>query len=101
LKLSAVRNVRSNSLGKILSGLLVAAALQGPLQAGPLEDIRALAKVSPAIDLASLKKGQIICTRGDVGDFPRGISLQSCYFIHVPMPTVGNALLHWNPQNKK
>jgi hypothetical protein len=72
-------------------------ALPAPLPAGPLEQIRALAKVSPSVNLDRLKKGQIICTRGDLGKFPRGISLQSCYFIHAPMPAVGNALLHWDP----
>lgn len=35
--------------------------------------------------------------RGPVGDFPRGIYLEACYFIHLPMEKVGNALLHWNP----
>ena len=85
------------SLGKVLCACIVLAVSLVPLRAGPVEEIRARAKLSPSVNLDRLKKGQIICTRGDLGKFPRGISLQSCYFIHAPMPEVGNSLLHWNP----
>ena len=85
------------SLGKTLCGLLLAAALGAPLEAGPLEELRFSAQLSQRVDLASLKNGQIICTRGALGTFSRGISLQSCYFIHAPMQNVGDALLHWDP----
>ena len=71
------------------------------LGAEPLAQLRAVARLTPAPDLAKLKSGQIICTRGELGTFPRGISLQSCYFIHASMPAVGNALLHWNPPQHK
>ncbi|MEO6870995.1 MAG: hypothetical protein ABI233_02110, partial [Chthoniobacterales bacterium] len=35
--------------------------------------------------------------RGSEGDFARGISMESCYFIPAPIAAVGNALLHWDP----
>lgn len=69
--------------------------------ASPLDELRSVAELSPAVDLAKLKSGQILCTRGPLGSFSRGISLQSCYFIRAPMQAVGDALLHWNPPEHK
>ena len=68
--------------------------------AGPLDELNSLAQLSP-IDLAGLKRGQIVVERRPNGDFSRGISLESCYFIHAPMSVVGDALLHWNPLEHK
>lgn len=61
-----------------------------------MDELRSLAQLSP-IDLAGLKRGQIVVERGPNGDFPRGIYLESCYFIHAPIGVVGEALLHWDP----
>ena len=63
---------------------------------GPLDELRSLAQL-PAVDLARLKQGQIAMERWTHGDFPRGIYLESCYFIQAPMSVVGDALLHWEP----
>ncbi len=87
---------RQRWLGKIFCACLTL-SVTAPLRAGPIEEIQARARLSAPLDLDRLKKRQIICTRGALGKFPRGVSLQSCYFIHAPMPEVGNALLHWNP----
>ena len=70
------------------------------MQGGPIDELRATAQLAP-IDLAALKRGQIVVEKGPNGDFPRGISLESCYFIDAPLSVVGNALLHWDPVGHK
>ena len=67
------------------------------VQAAPLDKLRLLTQL-PSLDLAKLKRGEIVTQRGPLGDFPRGIFLESCYFIHAPMEVVGNGLLHWDPK---
>ena len=85
------------SLGKALCLLgLTAASVLG----GPLDELHSLAQLSP-LDLAELKRGQIVTERRPNGEFSRGISLESCYFIHAPISVVGDALLHWNPLGHK
>jgi hypothetical protein len=66
----------------------------------PLEELHSLAQLS-SIDLAALKRGQVIVERRPNGDFPRGVSLESCYFLQVPLTVVGEALLHWDPVSHK
>jgi hypothetical protein len=61
-----------------------------------LDELRSLAQLSSP-DLAALKRGQVIVERRPNGDFLRGVSLESCYFLHAPMSAVGETLLHWNP----
>jgi hypothetical protein len=80
------------SLGKNGLVLLALAAAQ----AAPLDELRSLAQLPP-LDLAKLQRGEIVSQRGPLGDFSRGIFLESCYFIHAPMEAVGNGLLHWDP----
>jgi hypothetical protein len=84
----------------MLAGLAAAAVLSASAQSGPLEQLKSLAQL-PAIDLAKLKSGEITTERGPLGDFPRGISLESCYFIHAPIEAVGQALMHWDPVRHK
>ena len=72
--------------------MLAAASVLG----GPLEEFRSLAQLS-SIDLDALKHGQVVVERRPNGDFPRGVSLESGYFLHAPIGVVGEALLHWNP----
>lgn len=84
------------SLGKSLAGIAGVILFSAGTQAGPLEELRAVAQL-PAIDLAQLKSGQIVTQRAAEGDFSRGISIQSCYFVAAPVAAVGKALLHWNP----
>lgn len=84
-----------------MSGLccwLIAAAAFG---AEPIEVLRSAGQFSQPVELEKLKSGQILCTRGSLGNFSRGISLQSCYFLRAPMQRVGDALLHWNPPQHK
>jgi hypothetical protein len=61
-----------------------------------LEELHSVAQL-PAIDLAALKRGQVMVERRPNGDFSRGVFLESCYFLHAPMSVVGENLLHWNP----
>ncbi len=84
------------SLGKKglpLGALLAAVAIAS---AAPLDEISSLS-LFRHLNLAKLKSGRVMVERGPVGDFPRGIYLESCYFIHAPMKAVGDSLLHWNP----
>lgn len=86
------------SLGKkasrIAALLAVSSALS--LEAAPLDELRSLS-LFPQIDRARLERGEIRIERGDLGDFPRGIYLEACYFIHAPVAMFGDALLHWDP----
>ncbi|MEO5753682.1 MAG: hypothetical protein ABIR38_03140, partial [Chthoniobacterales bacterium] len=85
------------SLGRLALACLAAVVWAGSLWAAtPLEQLKSVSFLPP-LDLARLKKGEIVVERGPVGEFPRGVHLQSCYFVHAPMPAVGYALLHWNP----
>lgn len=89
------------SLGKPGLAFLAAAFLAGTAGAEtPLEALKA-ASLLPPLDLAKLKKGEIVVERGPVGDFSRGVHLQSCYFIRAPMSVVGDAFLHWNPREHR
>ena len=62
----------------------------------PLEELRSLAQLS-STDLAALKRGEVTVERRPNGNFARGVSLESCYFLHASMSVVGEALLHWDP----
>lgn len=84
------------SFGKHFSGLAAVCLLLSSAKAGPLEELRAVSHL-PSVDLAKLRSGQIITQRGSEGDFARGISMESCYFIPAPIAAVGNRLLHWDP----
>jgi hypothetical protein len=84
------------SLGRKLGATAAVRLFAFSAAGDPLEEIRSVAQL-PALDLATLKSGQVVTSRGKDGDFARGISLQSCYFIAAPMAAVGEKLLHWNP----
>ncbi len=86
-----------SSFGRSIAVFLVLLAHLPALWAvTPLEEIKSLSYL-PSLDLARLKRGEIVVERGSSGDFPRGIHLQSSYFVRAPLATVGSALLHWNP----
>ncbi len=89
------------SLGKKF-GLLALATLTlgATVLAGPLEELRSLSLLPP-VDLAQLKAGKIVSERGPLGDFSRGIHLESCYFIKAPLEEVGKGLLHWDPVQRR
>ncbi|MEO8440547.1 MAG: hypothetical protein ABI540_10050 [Spartobacteria bacterium] len=78
------------AVGFFLFGLVSAAP------AAPLDELRALTQL-PSLDLAALKRGNIVSERGPLGDFARGIHIESVYFIHALMDEVGTGLLRWNP----
>ncbi len=89
------------SLGRIaLAGVALFLLISAAGAATPLEELSAVASLPP-LDLAKLKQGEIVVERGPVGDFPRGVHLQACYFVHAPMSEVGHTLLHWDPVQKK
>lgn len=84
------------SLGKGLGWIAAVCWALVPAHGSPLDEIKALSQL-PALDLAKLKAGEIVTQRGVEGDFPRGISLESCYFVAAPIAEVGKNLLHWDP----
>ncbi len=89
------------SLGRFVLGLLLAGALNtAALAEAPFERLRS-SSILPPLDLAKLQRGEIVVERGPVGQFPRGVHLQSCYFIRAPLAVVGNALLHWDPVKRR
>ena len=90
------------SLGKlVLAGFAAAFLVAGAgATEAPLQQLKSVSLL-PSLNLASLQKGEIVVERGPVGNFPRGVQLQSCYFIHAPLSVVGDALLHWNPVQQK
>jgi hypothetical protein len=63
--------------------------------AGALEQIRASSKL-PGVELEKLKRGEIIDARGPLGSFPRGVYIETCYFIRAPLQIVGDKLVHWD-----
>lgn len=86
------------SLGRFVpSFFLIWALAAGALAESPFERLRSVSLLPP-LDLAKLQRGEIVVERGPVGQFPRGIHLQSSYFIHAPIAVVGNAFLHWDPR---
>lgn len=71
------------------------AAFHISFAAGPLDEIRASSRL-PQLDLDKLKRGAIVAARGPLGNFPRGVYTEACFFVHRPMETVGQKLLHWD-----
>lgn len=93
---SAFTRMLYRLLGKALCCLVAATAPVTPTHGEPLDELRSLSRLRN-VDLASLKSGEIVSTRCPLGDFPRGIQIECCYFIHAPMNVVGRALVHWDP----
>lgn len=88
--------MRLQSLGRILGGVAALFLGWNVAQAGAIEELRSLSHLPP-IDLAQLKSGKILTQRGSEGDFARGISMESSYFVPAPIAAVGDRLLHWDP----
>lgn len=70
-------------------------ALAAAFGAGAIEQIRASSKL-PGLDLEKLKRGEIVGARGPLGSFPRGVYVETCYFLRAPLQTVGEKLVHWD-----
>jgi len=91
-----LRTTLRRSLGNPLIWSIAALLGSALAKGGPLDELKSLAQL-PQIDLATLKSGEIVTQRGPLGDFSRGIHLESSYFIHAPVAAVGDLLLHWDP----
>jgi hypothetical protein len=76
-------------------GVLTISPLGAAFAASPIDQIRSASRLS-ALDLEKLKHGEIAGVRGPLGSFPRGVYVESCFFVRTPMPTVGETLLHWD-----
>lgn len=63
--------------------------------AEPIQQIGSLSGL-PGVDLDRLKHGEIVSARGPLGNFPRGVYVEACYFIKAPVQAVGEKLLHWD-----
>ena len=90
------KTILHRSLGNLPVWLIAALLGASAAKGGPLDELKALAQLPP-VDLAKLKNGEIVTDRGPLGDFSRGIYLESCYFVHAPVATVGDLLMHWDP----
>jgi hypothetical protein len=61
----------------------------------PIEQIRSSSGL-PGLDLEKLKRGEIESVRGPLGNFPRGVYVEDCFFVRAPLAVVGEKLLHWD-----
>ena len=78
-----------------LCGVLTISPLGAAFAASPIDQIRSASRL-PALDLEKLKHGEVAGVRGPLGSFPRGVYVESCFFVRAPLPTVGETLLHWD-----
>lgn len=78
-----------------LCGVLTITPLGATFAATPIDQIRSVSRL-PALDLEKLKRGEVAGVRGPLGSFPRGVYVESCFFVRAPLPTVGETLLHWD-----
>lgn len=76
----------------VLISLLV---FSSAFAAEPIEQIRSLSGLA-GLDLGNLKRGEIVSARGPLGNFPRGVYVEACYFVKAPIQAVGEKLLHWD-----
>ena len=66
------------------------------IAAGPLDEVRAASSIQN-LDLEKLRGGEIANARGPLGDFARGVYVESCYFLRAPPPVVIAAMQKWDP----
>jgi hypothetical protein len=78
-----------------LCGVLTISPLGAAFAASPIDQIRSASRL-PALDLERLKHGEVVGVRGPLGSFPRGVYVESCFFVRASLPAVGETLLHWD-----
>lgn len=78
-----------------LCGVLTISPLGAAFAASPIDQIRSASRL-PALDLEKLKHGEVAGVRGPLGSFPRGVYVESCFFVRASLPAVGETLLHWD-----
>lgn len=83
------------SLQVACSAFFLIGLIRAAFGADALEQMRAISKL-PELDLRKLEQGAIVANRGPLGNFTHGVYAENCYFIHAPVATVGEKLLHWN-----
>ncbi len=66
----------------------------------PIEELKSFS-VFQEIDLQKLVKGDILTQKGALIDFPKGISVQSCYVIMLPAEKTARLLRTWDPSPHK
>ena len=78
-----------------LFAALTISPLGATFAASPIDQIRSASRL-PTLDLDKLKHGEVAGVRGPLGSFPRGVYVESCFFVRAPLPAVGETLLHWD-----
>lgn len=86
-----------SGLRSLAFGLIAAASFwpHPARAANPIDQIRA-ASGFKELDLEKLKRGEIASERAPLGNFPRGVYVEDCFFVRAPLGTVGEKLLHWD-----
>lgn len=74
--------------------ILLAAALPSPV-ADPVEEIKSFS-IFENVDLSALAEGDILGQRGALMNFPRGISVQTCYVVKAPPEVTVRKIVNWN-----
>src|SRR5438874_7111286 len=74
----------------------VAIASHSPAFADPLADVASFSVIKNA-DPAKLAEGRVIAARGPGMKFARGLSVESCFFVPVPIQKTVDRLIEWNP----
>lgn len=66
----------------------------------PIEELKAFSDFDD-VNLEKLAGGNILAKRGELADFPRGISVQTCYVVMAPMELTLYMLKTWDPSPHK
>jgi hypothetical protein len=77
--------------------LLVLVLVAGPaIAADPVADLKNFSDFSK-VDPARLLDGEVLAERGDLMNFPNGISVQTCFAVPYPAEEVARKIQHWDP----
>jgi hypothetical protein len=81
----------------LIAGLFCAAGAAAPAQCS--DPGASLAQFSdfPKIDVRKLMKGEILGKRGQLMDFPNGITSQTCFYVPTPPEETARRLKTWDP----
>jgi hypothetical protein len=74
---------------------LLGCALLRASSASPIDELRSASAIAN-VDVQKLKRGDIANARGPLGEFVRGVYVESAYFVRAPVGTVAATLLHWD-----
>ena len=79
-----------------LSLILFLFALIVRANADPASELASFS-VFKNVDLAKLAKGEVMAARGPAMNFPRGLSVETCYIVFAPVQKTAELHRQWNP----